>query len=357
MKRLLLLFLPVLFIASSCDTKEVSGDDNPSVDFDRKAMLSGWIDNVIVPAYVDNDASFAELLTTVRDFTGDPTAENRELAQVAFRNAYLDFQAVDPFLINNAEVNRLREKLNTYPADVALIEANLLEWETVNLSLPSNDDAQGFPALDYLLFEVSIDAFSGDQANGYQNYAKLLVAEIAELNTLGSSEWESGIGRQEFIDNDGSSATASIDRTVNDFIFHYEKFLRAGKVGIPAGVFSDDPLANRAEALYSGLSQELFAASLAASKDFFVNHGLADYLDAMDVSRNGELLSSSIENQYNAIATKANTIDQAYNLQVETGNVQMLELFDEMQKLTVLLKVDMLQALSINVDYVDADGD
>ncbi len=38
-------------------------------------------------------------------------------------------------------------------------------------------------------------------------------------------------------------------------------------------------------------------------------------------------------------------------------NVQMLTLYDEMQRLVVLLKVDMLQALSINVDYVDADGD
>ena len=35
----------------------------------------------------------------------------------------------------------------------------------------------------------------------------------------------------------------------------------------------------------------------------------------------------------------------------------MLRLYDELQQLTVLLKVDLLQALGINVDYVDADGD
>jgi hypothetical protein len=31
--------------------------------------------------------------------------------------------------------------------------------------------------------------------------------------------------------------------------------------------------------------------------------------------------------------------------------------FDAVQEVVVLLKVDMLQLLNINVDYVDADGD
>ena len=35
----------------------------------------------------------------------------------------------------------------------------------------------------------------------------------------------------------------------------------------------------------------------------------------------------------------------------------MLEAYDKIQAAVVLMKVDMLQALNINVDYVDADGD
>ena len=35
----------------------------------------------------------------------------------------------------------------------------------------------------------------------------------------------------------------------------------------------------------------------------------------------------------------------------------MTKSYDELQKAVVLLKVDMLQAFSINIDYVDADGD
>ena len=35
----------------------------------------------------------------------------------------------------------------------------------------------------------------------------------------------------------------------------------------------------------------------------------------------------------------------------------MLEVHDELQREVVLLKLDMLQALSISVDYIDSDGD
>ena len=35
----------------------------------------------------------------------------------------------------------------------------------------------------------------------------------------------------------------------------------------------------------------------------------------------------------------------------------MTKAYDELQKAVVLLKVDMLQAFNVNVDYVDADGD
>ena len=51
--------------------------------------------------------------------------------------------------------------------------------------------------------------------------------------------------RDEFVNKDGSTATSSVNKLVNDYLFYYEKFLRAGKIGMPAGVFSGDPLSDR----------------------------------------------------------------------------------------------------------------
>ena len=43
--------------------------------------------------------------------------------------------------------------------------------------------------------------------------------------------------------------------------------------------------------------------------------------------------------------------------QINNDNTKFLQVFDAVQEVVVLLKVDMLQLLNINVDYVDADGD
>ena len=45
------------------------------------------------------------------------------------------------------------------------------------------------------------------------------------------------------------------------------------------------------------------------------------------------------------------------NNQIEINNLEMLLTYDAVQQLVVSFKGDMLQALSISVDYVDADGD
>lgn len=355
MRKYLLLLLPVLFVASSCDPEEVI-DDNPTVDFDRKEMLTRWVDEAILPGYADLESSLAGLALAAEDYVANPTPQLEAALRQSFRTAYGDYQKVSPFLIGKAEEIRLREQLNTYPADEELIEANLMDGNA-NLALPSNIDAQGFPALDYLIYGVDESKFTTDPNHAsYRNYLNALIARMRGLTAEAAMDWTAE-NRQAFIDNDGNSATASIDRTVNDYIFYYEKFLRAGKVGIPAGIFSDDPLANRAEALYSGLSPELFAIALDVSSGFFNNQGLSEYLDAMEVERDGEKLSTSITNQFLAAKAAAEAISLPFNEQVETDNVKMLELYNELQRNVILLKVDMLQALSINVDYVDADGD
>ena len=52
-----------------------------------------------------------------------------------------------------------------------------------------------------------------------------------------------------------------------------------------------------------------------------------------------------------------NELNNNFSDQTSTGLLKLLTTYDNIQKAVVLLKVDMLQILNINVDYVDADGD
>ncbi len=67
-------------------------------------------------------------------------------------------------------------------------------------------------------------------------------------------------------------------------------------------------------------------------------------------------LQLSIINLKNA-ENQLNQLDNNFVSQIEFNNTEMLLTYDAIQLLVVSFKVDMLQALGISVDYVDADGD
>ena len=55
------------------------------------------------------------------------------------------------FNLGKAEETYFQSKMNVYPSDKERIERNLTN-ETYNLDNPNNNDAQGFPAIDYMLY-------------------------------------------------------------------------------------------------------------------------------------------------------------------------------------------------------------
>ena len=339
-----------------------------SDDFDRSAMLINWADNIIIPAYQDYTTKLAVLQTTTDAFTTNPNLNNLLDVRTAWSNAYISWQYVSLFEIGKAEEIALRNYTNIYPADVAGIESNIAEG-TYNLELSSKYDEQGLPALDYLLNGIGAtdeEIISFYTNTNYQTYLNDVVNRMIELSTLVYTDWQESY-RDEFVANDGSSATSSVNKMVNDYIFYYERYLRAGKIGIPAGVFSSSTLSASVEGYYKDdISKQLFLASLDATKDFFngkhygsstTGESISSYLDYLNSIKEGTDLSHLINNQFEVTRAAAELLDDSFANQIETDNSAMLETYDQLQLNVVLLKVDMPQALNIRIDYVDADGD
>ena len=83
---------------------------------------------------------------------------------------------------------------------------------------------------------------------------------------------------------------------------------------------------------------------------------LESYLSYLDVSSSNDL-AENILLQFIVAETQLNQLSDNFINQIETNNMEMLLAYDAIQQLVVSFKVDMLQSLSISVDYVDADGD
>lgn len=369
MKKFAFIIL-IALVVGSCTNDGPSGP-NPD-DFDRAAILENWANNIIIPAFTHFSETTTQLQADAVTFSDAPTLQNLENLRDSWETAYLAFQHVSMFEMGRAMQVRFRDNLNIYPTDTEEIEENIQTGE-YNLELPSFNNSQGFPALDYLLYglgendtELLAHYTTHSNADKYRGYLTDLSSRIDALTNDVLDDWNSGY-REEFVSNDGNGANSSIDMMVNDYIYYYEKHLRAGKIGIPAGVFSGSPLSSHVEAYYSeGFSKALFYEALTASINFFNGYhfesdadgqSLDDYLDYLNTMKDGTDLTALINDQFERVRAEAESLNNDFAVQVESDNSLMLSTYDELQMNVVYMKVDMLQALNINVDYIDADGD
>lgn len=374
MKKIIALFsFCVLLIACSDSDDPVSDPDGgpTEVSFDRSAMLIHWADAIIIPGYEDFSEKVNKLSTSADAFTTAADEASLLALQSAWDDAYLTWQRVSMFEIGPAETVNLRLNVNIYPANTATIEDNIATG-SYNLDLSSNRAAKGFAGLDYLLFGLadsltnSLAVYNGSNGAAYKQYLLDVVADMKFRTDEVLSNWKNTY-RDVFVSNDGSSATASTDRLVNDVIFYFEKHLRAGKMGIPGGVFSGTPAPNTIEAIYAGDRSKLyFLEGLQAVQDFFngrsydgsiQDDSLSAYLDALNAVKDGADLNLIINTQFNTARTAVAGLN-AFATELENNPpIAFLDAYEEVQRIVPLLKVDMVSAMSISIDFADADGD
>lgn len=369
-KILLILSFVAVFVGCSSNDGANNTDGN---NYDRTALLTNWADNIIVPSYVNYQTKVQILVTSTNTFVATPTEANLQILRTSCFEAYKAYQYISMYNLGKAEEINLNMASNTYPTNTIGIESNISSG-TYNLALLSQFDKQGFPALDYLVNglggnDASIVGFYATNANA-ANYKQYLTAVVSKLKTNVDAvvtDWNSGF-KNSYVANSGTSVSSSVNKTTNLFVKNLEKDIRTGKLGIPAGVFSSGvKYPEKVEGYYKNdISKELLNVSLKAQQDFFngkhfnstaTGEGLKSYLDFLNVIRNGQKLSDIINNQFAAIYTVTNTLNNSFSQQVTTDNSKMIITYDALQQNVIYTKLDMMQALNITIDYVDGDGD
>ncbi len=364
MKKIFLGFV-LLGLMLACSSS--STDDAPSGktdNFDRAALLINVADNIIVPAFEDLNAKLTTLKSDKDAFISTQNQTNLDVLRTSWLSAYKSWQSVEMFNLGKAEAILYGFQMNVYPTNTSDVEANISSGN-YDLANVNNNDAVGFPALDYLLYGIANDddliLIKYADAN-YKNYLSDVVDQMQSLTETVLNDWTSTY-RNIFVSQTGNTATSALNKFVNDFIFYYEKGLRANKIGIPAGNFSNTPLPDRVEGFYSEIySKELSLDALNAIQDLFNGKAYSNnssgasfktYLEQLDRSD----LSTLINSRFTIAFQKIQDLDASFSSQVNTDNTKMTQAFDALQLAVVSLKVDMLQAFNIGVDFVDADGD
>jgi hypothetical protein len=144
--------------------------------------------------------------------------------------------------------------------------------------------------------------------------------------------------------------------------------ITSAKLGIPAGYFSNGKTyPDKVEAYYkNNVSKTLLNISIQAEIDFFngkafnssaTGASLKSALTEVNAVREGQNLSDVINNQFSTILTTNNTLNDSFSTQIANDNAKMITAYTTLQQGVIYLKVDMMQALNMTIDYVDGDGD
>ena len=342
-----------------------SGNDN---SFDRVKMMTFITEEIIMPSYDNLNSSLNELKESYELFKINITEHNLEELRNKWLNSYKLWQHVEMYNIGKSMEDYLIFRSNIYPVDTVRVNQNIDNGE-YSLENPNNYAAQGFPTIDYLLYGIENDPVK--VIDHYKENVKVmkylgaLIEDLAANVKNVNDHWNQV--KNEFVNSVDNTASSNLNMMVNDFIYYYEKGFRANKFGIPAGVFSGGALPDRVEGYYSKNFSKVFALEAMTSIRKFFNgesyldedlkgFGLKSYLDFVEKDKE-ELLSNKINAQLIDAEKSINELENNLSGQIESDLIKVLKTYDEIQTAVVLLKVDMLQALNIAVDYADADGD
>ena len=366
MKRVLLAFCFIALVAA-CSSND--GEDTTTQSYDRTALLTNWADNIIIPAYQNYVGKAGTLSNKATAYTQNLDAASLAELRTAWLEAYVAYQSVAMYDFGKAADLYLKQSANTFPTDANGIQANIASG-TYNLNQQVQFSKQGFPAIDYLINGLGSDAETIATYANNENAKIYLVAVANQLKTIAetvTADW-TGNYRNTYISNNGTSVTSSINKTTNNFVKNLEKDIRTGKLGIPAGLFSNGVVyADKVEGFYKNdVSKLLLNAGIQAEQDFFngkafnssaTGASLKSALDAVNAVRESSKLSDIINNQFTAIYAANNELNDSFSQQILTDNTKMVTAYNTLQQNVVYIKLDMMQALNITIDYVDGDGD
>lgn len=359
----------VLSLASACNNANTV---DPGANFDRVAMLENYANNSILPAYQNLQQSLSSLSERGDAFVNTPTESNLQQLRSSLKEARISWQDANFYQFGPAEMQTLRTSLNTFPADTGQINQNI-DTGDYTLGTLENRAAAGFPALGYLLHGIGsndaeiLSKYTTDSnASNRKQYLSDMLAFMLGKAEATLTAWQADGGNyiETFTsrENSGTDVGSSLGMIVNAAVLHYERFIRDGKIGIPAGVRSSGiPRPSAVEAYYAGYSAELAIANVKTlirliegrSLNGTDGIGIEEYLQALDAGQ----LSQEIIAEAEQSITSLETLNDPLSDQINNNLDPVLSAFEQLQQVVPLIKADMPSVLGVSITFQDNDGD
>ncbi|MBL4634740.1 MAG: imelysin family protein [Kofleriaceae bacterium] len=223
----------------------------------------------------------------------------------------------------------------------------------------SPTQAQGFPAMEYLLFAAGKDALSARQCDLFS----AISSNLKSMTTRIHSDWSDVYVNLLINPNPGfgfSSSNESMNFLVNQFL-NLLVVVKDKKLGAPLGFDKDGGRGNNApqasEAWISKQSLSAIAANIQALQELFKNEemfGIDDYLVSLDKVA----VSDEIQEKLSALSTQLDELqDMGFLLDVDIKNDAFVSLYESVQQLEIVVKGKMFPGIGATITFNFNDGD
>ncbi|MEM1323613.1 MAG: imelysin family protein [Bacteroidota bacterium] len=344
----------VSMVFTACSNDDDS--DGPS-ETDFTDHLTNQINEVIIPTINAYQTEMEDLVTALDAFVASSDESTLNSLRTAYREAYLAYQAAAVHNYFATANQSLVVTSNLFPVDLTLLE-DLIENESYNFGTMAQERANGFPAIDYMLYGPSdVLGYFSDNAKRL-DFLEALVTSMKDRADVLVTQWNGSL-KTNFVENGGTALGTSISTQLNESVVYYEIHVRENKVGIPIGRLgpNDSPIpadATKIESYYQSLFDgnedftfELLKASIEEMEDMYLGTTSSGtdgqgYEELM-IAREQTSIDSDIKAQFAAI----------YNLISSRSSISGDDaLYQSVQELVTLYKSDLFPVLNIQ----DADG-
>ncbi len=357
-----------IFIACSKSSSNNGGGTNPGGSSDATLANIGL--NIIIPSYQNLSTAATTFDAAVTAFNEGPTIAGLSDIQAKFTVVYKAWEACSEFEFGpGSDQTLMTTTINVFPTDTVLLNANISSG-SYTIDGISNLKAQGFPAIDFLLFgsdnnSVLARFTTGSKAASAKQYLAAVTSSVkAKAGAVVNAWLETGGNYiNKFVTNTGVNSGSSLNLLVNALVHDYDVVLKNYKIGIPFGKYGPNTIPQdptKVEAFYSGQSLQLLVLNVQAIQNIYTGGtglGLDDKVAATSAQSNGQLLNTVITAQLSTVIAKLQAIASPLSGAIQSNSTAVADAYTEVQKLVVLLKVDMCSALGVKIAFQDDDGD
>ncbi|HYX38487.1 MAG TPA: imelysin family protein [Oligoflexus sp.] len=187
--------LSLLVLLSACSKSDTN--ENPSVDpVADKAILTTFVDSVVLDTYLDLANASSALETAVAALVASPTEANFQAARTSWIATRVPWEQSESFLFGPVDSYGYDPALDSWPLDHAGLDAAIAAYNNVDVDTV-DPSLKGFHAIEFILFGYDKGKTLASLTDSEKNYLLALTNNHKSVTARILKAWKEGLNNDQ----------------------------------------------------------------------------------------------------------------------------------------------------------------